>query len=113
MVKNYKSQFVAVIIFVVCMAFAWLYPLKSVNVTLLMEFSGAEDGASAELLIDRGNGEELLARATVFSQQAQFRFDPLYYNFEKIGIRVSETGRTPALETVRLTAGNMIFRRIA
>ena len=55
MVKNYKSQFVAVIIFVVCMAFAWLYPLKSVNVTLLMEFSGAEDGASAELLIDRGS----------------------------------------------------------
>ena len=105
MVKNYKSQFVAVIIFVVCMAFAWLYPLKSVNVTLLMEFSGAEDGASAELLIDRGNGEELLARATVFSQQAQFRFDPLYYNFEKIGIRVSETGRTPALETVRAYSG--------
>ncbi len=105
MVKNYKSQFVAVIIFVVCMAFAWLYPLKSVNVTLLMEFSGAEDGASAELLIDRSNGEELLARATVFSQQAQFRFDPLYYNFEKIGIRVSETGRTPALETVRAYSG--------
>ena len=41
----------------------------------------------------------------MFSQQAQFRFDPLYYNFEKIGIRVSETGRTPALETVRAYSG--------
>ena len=41
--KEHKKQLVAAV-FVVCLAFAWLYPLKAAHVTLQAEFSGVKDG---------------------------------------------------------------------
>lgn len=103
--RNYKRQLIATVIFVVCVAFSWLYPLKAVNVTLQMEFSGAEDGALAELLVDQGSGQELLAAETVFSQEVKFRFDPLYYDFQEIEIKLSNTDQVPTLEKVIAYSG--------
>lgn len=103
--KEHKKQLVAAAVFVVCLAFAWLYPLKAAHVTLQAEFSGVKDGAAVELMIDRGSGQESAAKATAFSQQAQFRFDPLYYGFQSIGFRVSDTDQVPVLESVKAYSG--------
>ena len=58
-----------------------------------------------ELMIDRGSGQESAAKATAFSQQVQFRFDPLYYGFQSIGFQVSDTDQVPVLESVKAYSG--------
>lgn len=103
--KEHKKQLIAAAVFVVCLAFAWLYPLKAAHVTLQAEFSGAKDGAAVELMIDRGAGQESAAKATAFGQQAQFRFDPLYYDFQSIGFQISDTDQAPVLESIKAYSG--------
>lgn len=104
-IREYKKQLIAVAIFVLCLAFAWLYPLKAVNVTLQAEFSDAEDGAVVELMIDRGSGQESASKTTAFSQQAQFRFDPMYYDFQSVGMKITNTGKAPVLKSIKAYSG--------
>ncbi len=107
-IRDYKKQLITIAIFLLCLLAVWLYPLKAVNVTIQMNFSGVKDGASVVWMASQENVTETVSTATVYSQQAQFRLDPVYYNFDFIQLQVIDSvdnNEVPVLETVRAYSG--------
>lgn len=104
-IRDYKKQLIIIAVFLFCLLAVWLYPLKAVNVTIQMNFSGAENGSTVEWLVEQDGQQEVASRTTVFSQQAQFRLDPAYYEVDSIELRIFDVKQSPVLEKITVYSG--------